>query len=85
MQSILKQSRHLYKTGFKIEHTGIFINNEFIKNRDGNRIEVKSPFNQQLLCEIEEAEAFHVDMVIENIKKQNTLEKFRMMDFKERG
>ena len=63
--------------------TKLYIDGEFVDALGGGKIEVANPFDNSLLCEIEEARAEDVDRAVEAAKK--AAPQWRAMDAYERG
>ncbi|KAL4623167.1 retinal dehydrogenase 1-like [Arapaima gigas] len=70
----------------KIEHTKIFINNEWHDSSCGRRIPVHNPATGELLCEVEEGDKEDIDKAVKCAREAFQLgSPWRRMDASERG
>ncbi|XP_059910362.1 aldehyde dehydrogenase 1A1-like [Gadus macrocephalus] len=69
-----------------IQHTKLFINNEWHESVSGRKIPVRNPATGELLCEVEEADAEDIDKAVMSARAAFELgSPWRSMDASDRG
>ncbi|XP_056448881.1 aldehyde dehydrogenase 1A1-like [Gadus chalcogrammus] len=69
-----------------IQHTKLFINNEWHESVSGRKIPVRNPATGELLCEVEEADAEDIDKAVRSARAAFELgSPWRSMDASDRG
>ncbi|CAL8330252.1 unnamed protein product [Arctogadus glacialis] len=69
-----------------IQHTKLFINNEWHESVSGRKIPVRNPATGELLCEVEEADAEDIDKAVKSARAAFELgSPWRSMDASDRG
>ncbi|XP_006894440.1 PREDICTED: retinal dehydrogenase 1-like [Elephantulus edwardii] len=73
-------------TNFKIEHTKIFINNEWHNSVSGKKFPVFNPATEEKICEVEEGDKADVDKAVKAAREAFQIgSTWRTMDASERG